>query len=119
MSPMEYAPEARDDKPAGTPQAETVTPNIADMWCLCAIEARIGGEAEPVWSFDDGYWKCSRPDLPDHDVTDAPPTTTGLIPCQPVFPWNPADHPELAERALAQLELERELTERGPLGGLL
>jgi hypothetical protein len=36
-----------------------------------------------------------------------------------VFPWSPADHPELAERTLAQMNLEHDLAERGPLSGLL
>ena len=112
MTPMEYPPDQRESKPAGTPQADTAAESVADMWCMCAVQARNDGDDEPHWYFEDGYWWCSVPELPDHDVSNAPPTVPGLIPCQPVFPWNPADHPELAERTLAAQVVEQELEDR-------
>jgi hypothetical protein len=101
--PMEYAPETRDVKPPGTPQVETVEDNIAPMYCACAATV----DPPPTWSFDAGYWKCDRPDLPGHDVTEAPPTTTGLIPCQPV-----GVTPEAAVRMLTAHVTQEVLDER-------
>lgn len=109
--PMQYPPESRDDTAAGTPQAETVQGNIADLYCPCAATE----DPTPVWSFDTGYWKCSRPDLPLHDTTADPPTVPGKIPCQPVNPWNPADHPQMARRQLAAKITQELLDERKPL----
>lgn len=115
MSTMEYPPEDREPTPRGASKAAEVEESRADMWCMCAIEARANGEAEPHWYFERGYYWCSVPELPGHDVSGEPPTTTGLIPCQPVFPWNPAEHPDLAQRTAAQLDLQRTLDENGGL----
>ena len=113
MTTMEYPPEDREPSPAGTPQAETVEETYADMWCRCALLARIDGTDEPHWYFEGGYWWCSITEV--HDVGDDPPTTPGLIPCQPVWPWHPAEHPDMAEQSIAQFELEQRLAEDGPL----
>jgi hypothetical protein len=111
VSTLEYPPEDREPSATGTPQAETVEGTYADMWCRCAIQARLDGADEPHWYFEGGYWWCSVPEC--HDVGDDPPTVPGLIPCQPVWPWHPAEHPEMAQLAISQWELEQKLAEGG------
>jgi hypothetical protein len=105
VTPVEFPPELRKDTPAGTPQSETVEEQIADLFCPCAATV----DPPPVWSLSDGYWKCSRPDLPGHDTAERPPTLPGQIPCQPVTTWNPADKPEaVLKREIAAEILDKE-----------
>jgi hypothetical protein len=112
MSTLEYPPEDREPTPAGAPQTEAVEETYADMWCRCAIQARLDGADEPHWYYEHGHWWCSVPEC--HDVADDPPTVPGLIPCQPVWPWHPAEHPGMAALAIEQWELEQRLAEGGP-----
>lgn len=113
MSTLEYPPEDREPTPRGASKAEAVQGSVADMYCMCELAAPPDGQDRPVWRFEGGYWCCSRPDLDGHDVSEAPPTVPGLIPCQPVFPWRPSEHPELAQATADKVDLERLLDDNG------
>jgi hypothetical protein len=101
MSRHELPPGSRNNSPPGTAQSETA--EVANLYCPCAATE----VPPPVWTYDNG-WLCSRPDLPGHDTSEAPTHYSGLIPCQPVTPWNPAEYPEMVWRREVAAEILRE-----------